>query len=67
LREQYLRTNAYLARLVHLPGAPDYELYALLALRWALEGDLNAQGLSLNAGGHYVDSLWGRAHLEERA
>jgi hypothetical protein len=51
LREQYLRTNTFLARLVHLPGAPDYELYASLALRWALEDDSNAQGLSLNVPG----------------
>ena len=59
LREQYLRTNVFLARLVHLPGAPDYELYALLALRWALEGDLNAQGLSLNVPGATMLILYG--------
>lgn len=51
LREQYLRTNACLVRLIDLPGAPDYEFYTLLALRWALEGDLNAQGLRLNVSG----------------
>lgn len=68
LREQYLRTNAFLARLVYLPNAPDYEIYALMALRWALEDNLNAQGLSLNVPGAVMWILYagGRIWKSER-
>ena len=38
LRKRYTNTNAFLARLVQLKDAPgSIEVYALSALRWALE------------------------------
>ncbi len=51
LAEQYMNQNAFLARLVQLPDAPDCDFFTLLALRWGLEEDLNALGLSLNVPG----------------
>ena len=39
LRERYMNSNAFLARLVNLKDAPpSIEIYALSALRWGLEG-----------------------------
>lgn len=62
--------NAFLARLVHLPGAPDQcELYALIAMQWGLEDDFDAWVLSMNVPGAAMwilyagECLW----LSERA
>ena len=52
IREHYMRQNALLARLGHLPDAPDdAELFALLALRWGLEDESSAESLSLDVPG----------------
>ncbi len=51
IRQQYMRWNAFLSRLASLQDAPDWEIYGLMVLRWALEDDLNAEGLSLNVPG----------------
>lgn len=64
LCEQYTRQNALLARLIHLIGTSKYELNALMAFRWALEDDLNPQGLSYNVPGaamwilHAGERIW---------
>ena len=48
LRKIHLRKTAILTRLARLPCAQTVGIYALFAIRWALEDDLNAEGLSLN-------------------
>ena len=59
IREGYLRQNAFLARLVQMERCPsDIELFGLVALRWALEDDLNARGYDLNLPGAAVWILY---------
>ena len=47
LRQRYMNSNAFLARLVHLKDAPEFiEIYALAALRWGLEkGESHPNGI----------------------
>ncbi|KAL8930404.1 MAG: hypothetical protein Q9208_000587 [Pyrenodesmia sp. 3 TL-2023] len=63
LAQQYMNQNAFLARLIQLPEAPDCDIFALLALRWGLEDDLNAQGLSLNVPGAAMWIFFAGEHI----
>ena len=50
LRERYMNSNAFLARLVQLKDAPEsIEIFALAALRWGLEnGESYPNGISVS-------------------
>lgn len=49
IQQGWTRCNAFVARLTTIPGAPDYEVYAIHALRWALEvKDLSPQDIGMN-------------------
>ena len=64
IRQNYMRWNAFLSRLAYFEDAPDWEIYGLNVFRWALEDDLNPEGLSLNVPGavmwifHAGESIW---------
>ena len=47
IRQQYISWNAFLSCLASIQDAPGWDIYGLMVLRWALEDDLNAEGLSV--------------------
>ena len=51
IRQQYMSWNAFLSRFASIQDAPEWDIHGLMVFRWALEDDLNPEGLSLNVPG----------------
>ena len=51
VRDRWIRSNAFMARLSNLPGASEFDLHGLLTMQYALENEADALDLSLNVPG----------------
>ena len=63
IRQQYMSWNAFLSRLASIQDAPEWDIYGLMVFRWALEDDLNAEGLSLNVPGAVMWIFYAGEHI----
>lgn len=64
IKDEWTRHNAFLARLLSVPGAPDEERYALIAMQAALEeGSKSAEEISVNVPAAAVWILFAGEHI----